>query len=103
MSETEAKGVHKERKLIDCFVVVEPRNIPYTAKSDERERVAFLEKWANEFMEFVRDHRHQDVHFVEVRRVYETVCSGCGREWEEDHAECGVLCAWCGAPIEHVT
>jgi DNA-directed RNA polymerase subunit RPC12/RpoP len=96
-----ADGVHKERKLVDCFVVVEPEHIPYAARQDERERLACLERWAKEFLGFIRDHRHQDVNSVEVRRVYETVCSGCGNSWEEAADGNGVFCAYCGEPIEH--
>jgi DNA-directed RNA polymerase subunit RPC12/RpoP len=99
---TEAK-VTKVRKLVDCFVVVEPDLIPYDTQKDDRKRIEYLESWAKELVVFLRDHG-QSVKSVSVRRAYETVCSGCGHEWEEDNCDTDVpRCAYCGFPIEHVT
>lgn len=55
--------------------------------------------WANEIMEFFRDHRHQDVNDVYVDVTEIDACSKCGNTWEPYEDEGELLCANCGAVI----
>jgi len=101
---TVSEVVTKIRKLVEVKVVVEPGYVPRHVQQTEEEKAKFLESWCKNFMEFIRDHRHQDVNAVYVDKTYETQCTGCGHEWEEMTDDEGVVCcAWCGVPIEIVT
>ena len=60
------------------------------------------ERWAKDFMEFLRDHRSQDLTGLNVVRVKEDVCSACGEKWEtmagdaQDGEQGKTFCASCG-------
>lgn len=56
-----------------------------------------LKQWAEEFEEFVRDHRSQDPVSITVRCVMENQCSACRNTWEEDPETGQPLC--CDAAI----
>lgn len=95
------KTATKRCVLTDCYIKIEPRLTHWTAWTVERE-AAEKERWANEFQDFLRDHRSQDDCSIEVERVYEDQCSACHRKWEsyfDDEIDQWV-CANCGAIVE---
>lgn len=98
-------GVKKVRVLIESRIVVEPGYIPHYVQLGSEEKIAkWKREWCAEFLEFVRDHRHQDVNSVTVEEVWQQQCSACGDEWEEMIDDAGVACcASCGKPMEIVT
>ena len=57
-------------------------------------RAQALETWANELVEFIRDHRSRDDLGLNVKRIYEEQCSFCGSEWESslDETGCPICC-----------
>ena len=61
-----------------------------------------LESACKEFVEFLRDHRSQDMVCLEVVRVVKDVCSNCNCEWEVWEDEGKSVCAGCGAEVEEV-
>lgn len=102
---TTETGVTKQRVLVETRVVVEPGWMPSHSRQSNEARHKWLESWAQELMEFFRDHRHQDVNAVYAEPTYQIQCSGCYREWEEmfDEELGKTCCAGCGKPLEVVT
>tara|TARA_R110000868_G_C10675572_1_gene747028 strand:+ start:330 stop:638 length:309 start_codon:yes stop_codon:yes gene_type:complete len=96
-------AVTKKKVLVETKVVIEPGWIPSWA-NEGKAKLDYLTRWADDFMKFVRDHRSQDVNAVFAEPVYETQCSGCGREWEEmvDDETGSTCCAYCGIEMEVV-
>lgn len=101
MSETKEKIVTKKRVLVDSHVRIEPGYVPYWAKISPEVYAKFLEDWAKEVMDFVRDHRHQDINSVYVEREMEDQCSECGWKWEpmRDDETGDTVCSSCGGLI----
>ena len=66
------------------------------------EKAKDLEGAVREFVEFLRDHRSQDMISLDVQRIYQDVCSGCKEQWEVERYEDDnkLHCANCGAEIE---
>lgn len=104
---------HKLTVVSDAHVRIEPSSYvsrvwPYEKREDEsavEARARKYDAWAKDLKEFFRDHRSQDVNFIEVVREYEDVCSACGRRWEvsTEGAEgepVAPFCAWCGADVD---
>lgn len=80
----------KTKVLVDVTVSCDPPiGIGRWTRTLE-DRAKALESWAREFEEFIRDHRSQDPVSLSVERHFQTQCSHCGYEWEED--ETGPLC-----------
>lgn len=105
MSEqAQAETCKPVKTLIDASVEVD-LYVPAYRQSQYgvEEHAKALEKAASEFMEFVRDHRHQDtITGIQVVRKYADLCSHCKQEWElmpadEDGPD---ACAYCGTPLE---
>lgn len=94
--------VTKRRVLLETRVIVEPGWNP-SRTPEESHR--FLQRWAQELMEFFRDHRSMDVNAIYADPVYEQQCSGCHHEWEEmfDEETGQWCCSWCGVPMEIVS
>jgi len=61
-----------------------------------------LEGKCEEFRDFLRDHRSQDLVSLSVERETKDLCSACGEHWETDvDEETGEeYCASCGAIVE---
>lgn len=104
---TETKNIEQElctkvRVLVDAKVVIDPGWLGI--QQTEEARAAAIERWAQEFREFLKDHRSQDANSVTVERQYEVQCNKCGREWEEEHYDSDdkYHCAGCGRTIEVV-
>jgi hypothetical protein len=53
----------------------------YYYKNPE-EHAKDLERAVREFVDFLRDHRSQDMISLDVQRVYQDVCSICKEQWE---------------------
>ena len=115
---TETKNGTIKKVLTGCHVRIVPGWIPpYLSKTTEDE-VKYLLAWAKEIMEFIQDHKHQDVNSVSVEEEYEHQCSECGKPWEkmefdtEDRKAIddgtfddgynynNTYCAWCGVEIK---
>lgn len=81
----------KKKVLIDLEIVCDPprhtRYYWYAIEQQEKE----MEKWVNDFHEFIRDHRSQDPVNLKIQRVYQDQCEYCHREWEGDEG-CPVCC-----------
>jgi hypothetical protein len=95
----ETAGAMKVRRLVETKIVIEPGRLPvWWHHWDEEKRQAWLQDWAKEFREFLRDHRSQDVNGVSVEPTYQIQCSACHREWEEhfDEDSGKTCCASCG-------
>ena len=58
-----------------------------------------LEKAVKEFHDFLRDHRSQDLVWLQVDEVRKDLCGNCGKVYEPDYYEEDKKrhCAWCGA------
>lgn len=103
---TKAEGTCtiKKQALVDVTVEAEfPWATSYTWGNPLAQARA-LERAVKEFEEFLRDHRSQDVVTLSIQRVYQDLCSACGREFEEmedykDEGSGKTFCAWCGAQV----
>lgn len=100
MSNDTDRGTCKPRKtLVGAHVRIE-FSAMFRHKSIEDE-AKHLEQQAEDFMRFVRDHRHQDVNSVYVEREYAELCTSCGEKWDtlpadQDGPE---ICGNCGATV----
>jgi len=72
----------KERVMVNVRVEADPPRW-YGHYKDIKGYMAFLQRWAKDFHEFIRDHRSQDPVNLSVIPEYEDRCSFCGLEWEE--------------------
>lgn len=96
----------REKITVDIRIEAEPH---YSAtrcfhahKTNDEQiacRVAKAEKWAREFMDFLRDHRSQDLVGLDVVRVTEDRCSACGERWETMTDEGVEVCAYCAVAV----
>lgn len=103
MATINAGGAVKVRVLLDSKIVVEPVYIPPWVRQDEAKKAKWLESWCQEFMDFMRDHRHQDINSATVDRTYQEQCSKCRGQWEEMIDDDGdAACATCGEKMEVV-
>lgn len=98
---TEAKA-ECVKVLKDCHVRVELNLGRWVADYTVEQRLKALEAEAAVFEAFVRDHRSQDVHSVDVVREYEEQCSKCEHPWEvmQDEDTKALVCAWCGEEVD---
>lgn len=107
MEEIKNKVAKKIKKYLATKIEITPRHIPtYLWQNLEPEEFAkrevkWFENWVKEFEEFLRDHRSQDVQYIEAIRQDINICSCCGDNWETyyDKEEKKTLCANCGAEI----
>ena len=76
--------------------------VNYRERIDDPEKLSqLLQQKCDDFVQFLRDHRSQDLVSLEVVRDYRDLCSCCEREWEADEDEAGeAICANCGAVLE---
>jgi len=99
MAETITK-VTKVRRMVDVEVMADLSATSRHAQSVEQS-ARWLRDRARAFNDFIKDHRSQDDIRLDVREIWQDLCSGCGREWElmtdEQGDEC---CAWCGDVLE---
>jgi hypothetical protein len=72
------------RALIDARVVCEPNSYVGRWARTEEERAQELERWCDEFNDFIRDHRSRDDAYLSVEKTYEEQCIYCKRPWEID-------------------
>jgi hypothetical protein len=84
----------KVKTLTDIRVVCDPPNMRYWGDMEQQARA--MERWCDDFNEFIRDHRSQDQVNLSVERVYEEICSICKCTYEADAS--GPLC--CNKAIE---
>lgn len=86
--------------LVGCHIECEPpNNVTRFCGSVEAEAKA-LERWAEEVVEFIRDHRSMDPMHIHVVRDYEDKCSLCESPWETMEEEGAKFCAHCGVEVE---
>ena len=101
MSETQPLCHCRANVLVDVKVEADLSNMTWCGRrADVEEQAKELERAAEEFHDFLRDHRSQDMVRLDVQRVYQNQCSACGSEWEPDYTEKPHICASCGAIIE---
>lgn len=74
----------KQRVLTDVKIECELPHIPYWEGRTQEARAKYLERWASDFNDFIRDHRSQDQVSLSIERVFEDQCSHCKRTWEVD-------------------
>ena len=92
---------HKKHILFDVVVEADLSGMCWYHPSDSlEERAKQLERAAEEFKEFLRDHRSQDMVSFRVERIHKNVCSACYEPWETDKDETGTYCMYCGAYVE---
>ena len=73
----------KIRVLVEVTISCSPpRDVGWRQSLEARARA--LERWASEFNGFLQDHRSQDGVILSVDRQYQTQCSHCYGEWEEN-------------------
>lgn len=97
------------KRTVDARVRIDPgpHALGWRARDGMEQYCDALERWAQEIMEFFRDHRHQDVNSVHVERDVRDHCSKCKQELEpvrygtdpEEDCEQYTGCANCGARI----
>jgi len=97
-----SRRAKREKRYKECIVEIRPQGIPthcYWGAKTERERqqreIKEYERWAKEFLDFLRDHRSQDVQDVVVHQITEDVCSECGKNWEIYSEDGKDYCAYC--------
>lgn len=102
MKETDTKKATKRSHvLVNAHVEADVSGMLwYRGYKTEEERAKDLKRACKEFQDFLRDHRSQDLIYLEVVREYKDLCSACNERWEPDTDENGTFCANCGATIE---
>ena len=88
-AEEEIKFAKKKTVLIDAHIECLPPHqncLPWMFGSKVEEGTVEyyalqLERWVDDFQEFIRDHRSQDPVNLSVEREYEDQCSLCGNKW----------------------
>ncbi len=87
----------KKKVLVDVKVEIELSVRHYHWQTMEQYASA-LEEAVDDFRDFLKDHRSQDINHMSVERIFEEQCSACGDRWEEEKYEDGEIhCASCGA------
>jgi hypothetical protein len=110
MEETiaEPKTATKIKKYLTTTIEITPKNVPnhwwYNLPKEKQidAEIKWYNDWVKEFEWFLRDHRSQDVQYVEAIRKEIDVCSNCGEEWDiyYEETEKKTLCANCGAEVK---
>ena len=86
--------------LVDVNLVAEaPRHLLRWVENKEVE-AKLLENWVQEFQDFLRDHRSQDLVTLTVERVKKDLCSECESEWETYEESGKRFCASCGVECD---
>lgn len=74
----------KVKTVIDLRVICEPPgHVGQYCQTTER-RAKELDRWADDFNSFIKDHRSQDGMHLYVQRETEDQCSHCHCQWETD-------------------
>jgi len=105
METTDVKTCTIKRKvLMDARVEAE---FPYLSRyhyggkeKTPKEYARELEQEIKSFVDFLRDHRSQDLIQLSVERDEADICSNCIQPWEPDKDEDGIYCACCGARLQ---
>ena len=102
MSDTETKGKchRKPRVLVDAHVEAEMWQWWSRWQTTPEEHAKRLERAVKDFIDFLRDHRSQDLIALEVVPEYKDLCSACDNEWEPYEEDGHIYCAHCGAEVE---
>lgn len=101
MVETTTQTCRKlEYVLVDAHVEAEMHQWWRRWNVSPEEHAKHLEKTVKEFVDFLRDHRSQDMIELTVIRNKKDLCSACRNEWETDTDENGTFCVHCGATVE---
>lgn len=94
------------KAVTDVKIVIEPpihiyRYIRHTYGTPKywEELAKTYQGWVNEFDDFLRDHRSQNVNCLMVQKTVDVVCSCCRSIWEQDRDDTGIYCASCGARV----
>ena len=85
----------KIKVLVDVSVECDPPRMYGYGKTQAEvieSQAKQLQRWADEFNEFIRDHRSRDDVSLSVNRKYEDQCSHCGYTWELDDEGVPVCC-----------
>jgi len=61
----------KKKVLVNVRIECEMPHIPFYARNDQEAIAAYLEEWARDFNDFIRDHRSQDKVSLYIEREYE--------------------------------
>lgn len=98
------KQCEKIKMLVDVRVVADMSRVVSWHRSEEY-RAEELARLANDFNEFIKDHRSQDHILLSVEKVFADVCSSCGSAWETMEADEPMFpgetqCASCGASVK---
>ncbi len=100
-TQTETRKCHKKNILQDAHIRIEVNEWwRWQRNLTTEKRAEYLDEECRKFMEFLRDHRHQDVTGADVIREYQDVCSECRNEWESWYEDGITSCAHCGAIVE---
>jgi len=107
--EVEAKTCTKVNRVVDVRIICDPPSYVYNFADWSHERGspewwARVHKealeWANEFCEFIRDHRSQDRVDLNVVKDEQAQCSCCGNAWKLCDDNGVTRCAHCGATVK---
>lgn len=84
--------IRTKRVLTDVRMEIDPPSYLTYYWRDPLQKARAMESWAEEFHDFLRDHRSQDPVYINVIRVYEEVCVHCGVDPEPDERGCPCCC-----------
>jgi hypothetical protein len=93
----------KKNVLIDVHVEADLRAFLWGRYKSVEEEAKALERACKEFVDFLRDHRSQDLVTLDVVREYENQCSVCQEKWEiayDEENDNKPYCANCGADLD---
>lgn len=82
----------KKKVLVNLKIECELPHIPFWESKTLESRAKYLDEWARDFNDFIRDHRSQDRVDLSVERVFEDQCEFCNYEWEVDTSTGEPLC-----------
>ena len=74
----------KIKILTDVTITCDPPRVSNYLYRNPEAYAKEMERWVEDFHDFIRDHRSQDPVHLDVNRVYEDQCSHCHNNWEED-------------------
>ncbi len=82
-----------KKKLIDVIIEATPPSYVYRYYGNNVESLATeLQRRVNDFHEFIRDHRSQDLVELQIKKIYQVTCEFCGYEWDIDAEGCPCCC-----------
>lgn len=89
-----------ERRLVDLKIEADLDMPSWYWDGNLEKRAKQMERLAAEFIDHCKNHRDLDHIDLRVERVYEDVCSACGREWEPCIDNDGGYCAHCCVDVQ---